>query len=65
MFSKYSSTNFLKKIPDSSYFPGRCASILYKGVSIGKIGVLDPSVLQAFEVNNPVSVVEFTIEPFV
>ncbi|CAO1420864.1 unnamed protein product [Diamesa serratosioi] len=55
----------LKEAQDASYFPGRCASILYKGVSIGKIGVLDPSVLQAFEVNNPVSVVEFTIEPFV
>lgn len=50
---------------ESGYFPGRCANVLYKGVTIGKIGVLHPTVLQAFEINNPCSVVEITIEPFV
>lgn len=50
---------------DSAYFPDRCANILYKGVAIGKIGVLHPTVLQAFEVSHPCSVVEFNIEPFV
>lgn len=52
-------------ILDPTYFPGRCAQIMYKDVSIGKIGVLHPTVLQAFELNHPVSVVEFNMEPFV
>jgi len=55
----------LQKAEDSAYFPDRCANILYKGVVIGKIGVLHPTVLQAFEVSHPCSVVEFNIEPFV
>lgn len=50
---------------DSAYFPGRCANIMYRGVAIGKIGVLHPSVLQAYEIVNPCSVFEITIEPFV
>lgn len=52
-------------ILDASYFPGRCASVLYKGINIGRIGILHPTVLEAFEIVNPVSVVELTIEPFV
>lgn len=55
----------LQSIEDSAYFPGRCANILYRGVFIGKIGVLHPSVLQAYEINNPCSVFEINIEPFV
>jgi phenylalanyl-tRNA synthetase beta chain len=38
---------------------------MYKGRNIGKIGILHPTVLEAFELVNPVSVVELTIEPFV
>jgi len=52
-------------ISDPSYFPGRCANVMYDGVVIGKIGVLHPTVLQAFELTTPCSAVEFTIEPFV
>lgn len=55
----------LQKVEDSAYFPDRCANILYKNVVIGKIGVLHPTVLQAFEVSHPCSVVEFNIEQFV
>ncbi|KAG5676763.1 hypothetical protein PVAND_006572 [Polypedilum vanderplanki] len=55
----------LKAVDDPAYFPRRCASVLYKGISIGKIGILHPTVLEAFELVNPVSVVELTIEPFV
>lgn len=55
--------------PDSAYFPGRCANVMLKrngvAVTIGKIGVLHPSVLKNFEVTNPCSVVEVFIEPFV
>lgn len=38
---------------------------MYDNVAIGKIGVLHPTVLQAFELTTPCSAVEFTIEPFV
>ncbi|GAB0092388.1 Phenylalanine--tRNA ligase beta subunit [Sergentomyia squamirostris] len=50
---------------DATFFPGRCAAILYKGARIGIIGVLHPDVLHAFELTNPCSLMEFTIEPFV
>jgi phenylalanyl-tRNA synthetase beta chain len=52
-------------LPDPAYFAGRCATILYKGIDIGRIGILSPSVLEAFELSNPVSVVEISLEPFV
>jgi len=55
----------LKAADDPAYFTGRCASILYKGTAIGRIGILHPTVIQAFELNNPVSVVEINVEPFV
>ncbi|XP_017036375.1 phenylalanine--tRNA ligase beta subunit [Drosophila kikkawai] len=56
---------YLQAAEDPSYFPGRCANVMYDNVAIGKIGVLHPTVLQAFELTTPCSVVEFTIEPFV
>ncbi|EDV92724.1 phenylalanine--tRNA ligase beta subunit [Drosophila grimshawi] len=55
----------LQATEDPSYFPGRCANIILNTAVIGRIGVLHPSVLQAFELTTPCSVVEFTIEPFV
>lgn len=55
----------LEATEDPAYFAGRCANILYKGTTIGKIGVLHPSVLQAYELTNPCAVFEITIEPFV
>ncbi|TDG48749.1 hypothetical protein AWZ03_004861 [Drosophila navojoa] len=56
---------YLQATEDPSYFPGRCANVMYNDAVIGRIGVLHPSVLQAFELTTPCSVVEFTIEPFV
>ncbi|XP_018797279.1 PREDICTED: phenylalanine--tRNA ligase beta subunit [Bactrocera latifrons] len=56
---------YLQATDDPAYFPGRCASILLNGVTIGRIGVLHPTVLQAFELTTPCSAVEFNIEPFV
>ncbi|XP_055306492.1 phenylalanine--tRNA ligase beta subunit [Sitodiplosis mosellana] len=55
----------LEATEDAAYFPGRCANIKYKGITIGKIGVLHPTVLQAYELTNPCAVFEITIEPFV
>lgn len=56
---------YLEACEDPTYFPGRCAAINYKGVVIGKIGVIHPTVLQAFELTNPCSAVELSIEHFV
>ncbi|XP_055851350.1 phenylalanine--tRNA ligase beta subunit isoform X1 [Episyrphus balteatus] len=56
---------YLQASEDSSYFPGRCANVMYKNAPIGKIGVLHPTVLSAFELTTPCSVVEISIEPFV
>ncbi|XP_055381242.1 phenylalanine--tRNA ligase beta subunit [Condylostylus longicornis] len=55
----------LEASEDPAYFPGRCADILYRNIAIGKIGVLHPTVLHAFELTHPCSVVEINIEPFV
>ncbi|XP_053657918.1 phenylalanine--tRNA ligase beta subunit [Anopheles marshallii] len=56
---------YLQACDDPAYFPGRCAAVLYKGTEIGRIGVLHPTVLQAFELTTPCSVVEFNMEYFV
>ncbi|CAH0752089.1 unnamed protein product [Diatraea saccharalis] len=54
----------LKQSDDPAYFPGRCAEILLRGRVIGKLGVLHPQVLAAFDLANPCSALEFNIEPF-
>ncbi|KAG6441746.1 hypothetical protein O3G_MSEX001931 [Manduca sexta] len=55
----------LRQCEDPAYFPGRCAEVLLRQQVIGKIGVIHPNVLTAFELTNPCSVVEIDIEPFV
>lgn len=49
---------------DPTFFPKRCADILYRGRVIGKTGILHPDVLSKFDLNLPCSAVEITIEPF-
>lgn len=57
---------YLEACEDATYFPGRCAAIKWRGGKvIGKIGVIHPSVLQAFELTNPCAAVELSIEHFV
>jgi len=56
---------FLRPADDPTFFDGRGAEIVYKGKIIGKFGVLHPEVLENFELNNPTSAVEITIEGFV
>lgn len=51
-------------IIDESYFPGRCAQIYYRGVSIGVMGVVHPEVITGYELNMPCSAFEINIEPF-
>lgn len=55
----------LRPAQDPAYFPGRCAEVVLQGKVIGKIGVIHPNVLTAFELTNPCSAVEIDIEPFV
>ncbi|XP_041968309.1 phenylalanine--tRNA ligase beta subunit [Aricia agestis] len=55
----------LRQADDPAYFPGRCAEVVLRGKTIGKIGVIHPNVLTAFELSNPCSAVEINIEPFV
>jgi phenylalanyl-tRNA synthetase beta chain len=49
---------------DSSFFPGMCADIIYKGNKIGVMGALHPVVLEHFKIPHPVSVLEFSLQPF-
>ena len=51
-------------LPDSTFFPGRCAEIVARGKVVGKIGVLHPEVVSAFELNMPSSALEMDVEPF-
>ncbi|XP_026745760.1 phenylalanine--tRNA ligase beta subunit isoform X1 [Trichoplusia ni] len=55
----------LRQCDDPAYFPGRCAQVLLRGQPLGKIGVLSPAVLAAFDLTNPCSALEIDIEPFV
>lgn len=50
---------------DDTFFPKRAAEILWRGNRIGKIGVLHPEVINAFDLPLPCSVMEMNIEPFV
>jgi len=49
---------------DGTFFPGRCADIIYNGEAIGRMGVIHPEVLQKFELTNPCAALEINIEPF-
>lgn len=48
----------------STFFPGRCAEIIYNGLKVGTFGVLHPEVVTNFELNLPCSALEINIEPF-
>ena len=51
-------------ITDPTYFPGRCAEVHARGKLVGKLGVLHPDVLMAFDLNMPASALEIDVEPF-
>lgn len=48
---------------DPTYFQGRCATVILRGKPIGKIGVLHPDVVTKFDLNNPCSAFEISVEP--
>ncbi|CAH0389432.1 unnamed protein product [Bemisia tabaci] len=56
---------YITSSDDVTYFPQRCAQILYRGKVIGLMGILHPNVLSNFELTMPCSVFEINIEPFV
>lgn len=47
-----------------SFFPGRHADVFVKGQRIGEFGIIHPTVLQKFDIPNPVTALEINIEPF-
>uniref|UniRef100_A0AAQ5ZSE7 Phenylalanine--tRNA ligase beta subunit n=1 Tax=Amphiprion ocellaris TaxID=80972 RepID=A0AAQ5ZSE7_AMPOC len=49
---------------DSTFFPGRCAEIIVRGKTVGRLGVLHPDVINRFELTMPCSAMEIDIEPF-
>ena len=49
---------------DSTYFTGWCAEVYALGKAIGKLGVIHPEVITAFDLNMPASAVEIDIEQF-
>ncbi|XP_026293829.1 phenylalanine--tRNA ligase beta subunit [Frankliniella occidentalis] len=63
-FVKDGSGYTLQPVDDPAFFPQRCAEVVYQGTSIGRMGVLHPSVLNSFDLANPCSAVEINIEPF-
>lgn len=49
---------------DPTFFPGRHASIYFKGQRVGEFGIIHPDVLAAFDIVNPVAALELDLEPF-
>ncbi|KAI8976036.1 beta subunit of phenylalanyl-tRNA synthetase [Pilobolus umbonatus] len=66
---------WIEEAADPTYFPGRSAHIYLRYIhpetrqrttsKIGSFGVLHPSVLECFDLNNPTTALEFNLEPFV
>uniref|UniRef100_A0A1B6DE20 Phenylalanine--tRNA ligase beta subunit n=1 Tax=Clastoptera arizonana TaxID=38151 RepID=A0A1B6DE20_9HEMI len=56
---------FIRAVEDTTYFPQRCAEIVFNGKVIGTMGVLHPDVITKFDLTLPCSALEINIEPFV
>lgn len=50
---------------DPAFFPGRRADIVLNGVKIGVFGIVHPLVLRNYDLRNPVTAIEMSIEEFV
>eukprot|EP01018_Ginkgo_biloba_P034120 Gb_05062 [translate_table: standard] len=55
---------YIRPSHESEFFPGRQASIIFKGKCIGAFGIVHPEVLARFDIPDPCSMVELSIEPF-
>ncbi|PSC73331.1 putative phenylalanine-tRNA ligase beta subunit [Micractinium conductrix] len=47
-----------------TFFPGRHASVHFRGQRVGEFGIIHPDVLAAFDIVNPVAALELDVEPF-
>jgi len=55
----------IRACEDPTYFDGRCASVRGPSdIELGRLGVIHPDVLKAFDLTMPCSAVDITIEPF-
>nr|SVE75035.1 EOG090X03QT [Daphnia dolichocephala] len=54
----------LKSCEDPTFFPGRCAQVIFAGAVVGILGVLHPEVITSFDLNLPCSALELNVEPF-
>ena len=54
----------LSPIDDPTYFPGRCADIVVGDSSVGRMGVLHPEVVAAFDLQLPCAALEINVERF-
>lgn len=55
---------YIEGAEDETFFPKRSAKIIYRGKPIGKLGIIHPEVISAFELSMPCSVLEIDIEQF-
>jgi len=55
---------YIRPSHEPEFFPGRQASILFKGKSIGSFGIVHPEVLARFDIPDPCSMLEINIQPF-
>ncbi|KAJ5599848.1 Phenylalanine--tRNA ligase beta subunit [Penicillium hetheringtonii] len=62
------SSYYIKELDDPTYFPGHAASVHLrignKDIVVGSFGILHPTVLEKYDLKNPVSTLEINIEPF-
>lgn len=55
---------YIRPSHEPEFFPGRQASIIFKGKSIGAFGIVHPEVLARFDIPDPCSMIEINIQPF-
>ena len=65
MAEKYGGGYEWKAEESVTFFPGRHAAIYAKGERVGEFGVVHPEVLEAFDIQYPVSAMELELEPFI
>ncbi|KAL4559270.1 hypothetical protein LXL04_031407 [Taraxacum kok-saghyz] len=53
---------YIKRSDEPEFLSGRQASIIFKGKTIGTFGIVNPQVLENFDIPDPCSFVEFNLE---
>ncbi|XP_053605943.1 phenylalanine--tRNA ligase beta subunit [Plodia interpunctella] len=54
----------LHQCSDPAFFPGRCAEVRWRQRALGRLGVLHPAALAAFDLAQPCSALEIDLQPF-